>query len=251
MTQRARHLAVREQVLERLGPVEAERPHPVPVPPAPHRDRASERCRVEDGEVRPLGWPARRCSISARTSQAPKRQTPGTVRLPSAGSSPGAGGEPDVPVLGVRLDPAAELDHPALGLLAEPPDLRRPRPPEGHLHAGRPLRQQPEHQTADRRIHLRQRVAPDRSRRLGPGCRQRLSREPVERLRPPRRAPPGSRRSSPPPPSRSRAGRGAPRCGPGCARRRARRWWVVGERQARPPRRAGAPGPARARGSAG
>ena len=109
-----------------LLPSEAERPHPVAVAPGPHGDRAAQRGRVEHREVGPIRRRHAGAS-SARTSQVPKRQR----RAPPGSPPPARRSGPEVkrtcPCSALGLHPAAQLDHSALRLVDEPPDLGRPR----------------------------------------------------------------------------------------------------------------------------
>ncbi len=126
----------------------------------------AESRRIEHGEVGALGSGYAGLKVGAHLPAAeatdPRHRQRGLRGL--AGRTRR---EAHVSLLDLCLDPSAELDHTALGLAHQAPDLRRPRAAERHLPAGGSLRQLPQSQPAQRRIQRAQRVAADRTREIG------------------------------------------------------------------------------------
>ena len=104
--QRARDLAVGEEVLERLAAAEAERAHAVALAPAAHGGGVAER----GGRH---GHLARRSPRRASTSQSPKRARPGHRQLDRLRrlARLARAREAQRPVLGHRAQPAAEVER--------------------------------------------------------------------------------------------------------------------------------------------
>ena len=153
-------------------------------------------------------------------------------------------------MLDASLEAAAELDHPALRRVGQPPDeLRAAR---ARAPPGRPATRSASSRRTSRRIAgsspARSSTPIDRGPRSEPPRAPRRRAAPAPR--PPREARPGSRRSSPRRPGRSPRVPASPRCGSGCGHRGARRWSGRrgrAARRARPARApAGAPAPAAA-----
>ena len=130
--QRARHLAVGEQVLERLGAAEPDRAHAVAVPPGAHHERAR----------RPRSAATPHLAAAAEPRPRPPRRR--SARRPARASSTGAGGgrvpaapEAQRAVLHDRPQPVAEVER------------RRAAPPRRAPARHRPAARESERVAAD------------------------------------------------------------------------------------------------------
>ena len=223
--QRARNLAVGEEVLQRLAAAEAERAHPVAVAPGPH----GEPCRRARPGRAPRGRGPQRGRRAGRELRA---------HLPAAEAADARDGQGRLRRLRRRAEvkrtcpcstcastPPPSSTTPPSGSLTSRQISAARSPAERHLRArgaARPAGGAPAARIAG--SSARERIAADRAGGVRTRLGQRLGRERARAPRPPRPARPGSRRSSPRPRARSRAAPAAPRCGSGCAHRAARRW---------------------------